>query len=441
MLRPCSESVFIFGDKVSSPAVDNRSVQVNDREQLIFLLCEAAEIEHGLMCSYLYAAWSLKQSPEEGLDDIQLAAVDRWRNIIHGVAMEEMLHLTLVNNLLMSLGSPPHFSRPNFPIPVGYHPSSIVARLTPFTREAADHFVYLERPEGVFLPQAKGFESSDYERRVPVVRLTPTAEDFDTVSHLYRGIEDGFRMLSGSMGEKALFVGSPASQLDGATLSFDGLLAVTGLDSATAAIATIVEQGEGGRQDGERSHFAHFRKIRDEYDRFLAQDPDFQPYRSVVSDPRMFPPIQGKKDAHVSGKHASRVLDIANAAYGLMLRFLASGFSLSEGPNQETLRRDKRIKIESAIAVMGVVKSLGILLTTLPANDGPEAAGMNFHLPRSTLALPQRHSAKLLLAERAREIAQAIKSLALEVPGLDKSLAGKMESIADTLTSQTLFAK
>lgn len=241
---------------MSKPDVDNWSVTVNDREQLIFLLCEAAEIEHGLMCSYLYAAWSLKQSQHEGLNERQLAAVDRWRKAIHGVAMEEMLHLALVSNLLMSLGSPPHFTRPNFPVPAGYHPSSIVARLTPFTRETADHFVYLERPEGVFLPQVPGFESLDYERRELVVRLTPTAEDFDTVSHLYRGIEDGFRLLAEKMGENSLFIGDPACQVAAPVLSFDGLHAVTDLDSAIAAISTIVEQGEGGRQDGERSHFS-----------------------------------------------------------------------------------------------------------------------------------------------------------------------------------------
>jgi uncharacterized Fe-S cluster-containing MiaB family protein len=37
------------------------------REQLISMLCEAAEIEHCLMCSYLYAAFSLKQDQSEGL--------------------------------------------------------------------------------------------------------------------------------------------------------------------------------------------------------------------------------------------------------------------------------------------------------------------------------------------------------------------------------------
>src|SRR5262245_6378446 len=35
---------------------------VHNREQLIALLTEAGEIEHGLMCCYLYAAFSIKTS-------------------------------------------------------------------------------------------------------------------------------------------------------------------------------------------------------------------------------------------------------------------------------------------------------------------------------------------------------------------------------------------
>ncbi len=161
---------------------DVHDVRVNDREQLVYLLTEAAEIEHGLMCTYLYAGWSLKQSVSEGVTPAQLDAINRWRKEIRSVAMEEMAHLATVNNLLMSVGSPPHFRRQNFPVPAGYHPSSLVVRLAPLTRDTLAHFVYLERPEGMDMAQAKGFESSAYQRRPHVTRLTPTAEDFDTVA-------------------------------------------------------------------------------------------------------------------------------------------------------------------------------------------------------------------------------------------------------------------
>lgn len=115
-----------------------------------------------------------------------------------------------------------------------------------------------------------------------------------------------------------------------------------------------------------------------------------------------------------------------------MLRLLASGFAMLGG-DDGTRRADKRAAIESAIGVMGLVRSLAGLLTTLPADHGPGTAGMNFHLPRSTLALPQRHAGKVLLAERAREIADALDRLAIEIPGLDKSLAKRLISVAERL--------
>jgi len=43
-----------------------RPVRDRAREALIYMLCEAAELEHGIMCQYLYAAFSLKQSQDEG---------------------------------------------------------------------------------------------------------------------------------------------------------------------------------------------------------------------------------------------------------------------------------------------------------------------------------------------------------------------------------------
>src|SRR5688572_33400388 len=71
------------------------------REQLIHVLTEAAEIEHNLLCSYLHAAFSLKRGIAEGLTPTEAAAVSRWRKSVMSVALEEMAHLALVNNLLV----------------------------------------------------------------------------------------------------------------------------------------------------------------------------------------------------------------------------------------------------------------------------------------------------------------------------------------------------
>src|SRR5881394_4055720 len=102
---------------------------IENREQLLGLLAEAAEIEHNLMCCYLYAAFSLKESESEGLTAAELVAVRRWRGQIFHVAVDEMAHLALVANLMAAVGGVPHFGRANFPVPAGYHPAGIVVKL------------------------------------------------------------------------------------------------------------------------------------------------------------------------------------------------------------------------------------------------------------------------------------------------------------------------
>ena len=345
---------------VTSRSESNREFIVNDREQLIYLLTEAAEIEHGLMCCYLYAAWSLKDSVAKNLTDAQLASVRSWAQTIHGVAMEEMLHLALVTNLLMSIGSPPHFGRQNFPVPPGYHPANIVIKLRACDLNTISHFVYLERPEGSDLPQAPGFESNDtYTRSASGVKLTPNAEDYDTVGNLYHAIERGFESLAGRLGESELFIGAPSSQVDPTQLAMPGMQSVTDLKTARAAIGTIVEQGEGGRKDHEKSHYSHFKSIAGEYKSILALDPQFIPHRALAPDPLMFQPIGGHDGTHIQAPNAAAMLDLTNATYGLMLRLLASGFGASYDASARSAQ------ISAAIGVMGVVKSLSILLDNL----------------------------------------------------------------------------
>src|SRR5580693_8375077 len=69
---------------------------IEHREALIYMLCEAAELEHGIMCQYLFAAFSMKQREDEGLAADALDQVTRWRKRITHVATQEMLHLALV---------------------------------------------------------------------------------------------------------------------------------------------------------------------------------------------------------------------------------------------------------------------------------------------------------------------------------------------------------
>lgn len=121
---------------------------IEHREALIYMLCEAAELEHGIMCQYLFAAFSLKQSQDEGLAEAELAAVRRWRKQVSHVATQEMLHLALVHNVLSAIGAAPHLARPNLPAPAGHYPAGVQLALIPFGEQALRHFMFLERGSG-----------------------------------------------------------------------------------------------------------------------------------------------------------------------------------------------------------------------------------------------------------------------------------------------------
>src|SRR5215472_7610096 len=83
----------------TKPAAAEPGMVIEHREALIYMICEAAELEHGLMCEYLFAAFSLKDRVDEGVSEDQLAAIQRWRSTVLGVAAQEMLHLALTANM------------------------------------------------------------------------------------------------------------------------------------------------------------------------------------------------------------------------------------------------------------------------------------------------------------------------------------------------------
>src|SRR5215472_14267844 len=170
---------------------------VTTREELIFLLCEASELEHLLMCEYLFAAFSLKETIEEGLTPEQLDAVRGWERIITGVAVQEMLHLAQASNLLTAIGGMPHFRRPNLPQRAKYYPPEIQLALLPFSEDALRHFIFLERPEDFPDQDAPGFALiGPHFAAVLGEELVPVAQNFATVGLLYRAIEQGMLVLA-----------------------------------------------------------------------------------------------------------------------------------------------------------------------------------------------------------------------------------------------------
>jgi len=407
-----------------------RAIHVDSREDLIYLLAEAAEIEHNLMCCYLFAAFSLKDE-SDGLEAAQAAELRSWRRAIVDVAIEEMSHLTLVANLTLAIGGSPHFGRPNFPVASGYHPSGIILELHRLDRATLDHFIYLERPEGVEAPDGAAFPHRDpnYVRDMGAGRLMPSAQDYATVGHLYRGVRSAISALCEAKGEAVLFVGDPALQVGPDLASLPGLLKVTDKASALRALDVIVEQGEGSPTDTEHSHYRRFIAIRDSYERSLAQNPGFDPSRPVAPNPVMRHPPAPEGKTFIDEPSAAPALDFANALYGAMLRALVQGFA-----EREPAR--KRAFLDAAVDGMFAIGPVAQYLTRLSASPHAPGltAGMTFATLRDVAPLPEG-AAAMVLSERLRQLADGAAHALAGAPFAAES-AANLRQLADRLGAQ-----
>ena len=410
---------------------------IEHREALIYMLCEAAELEHLIMCQYLYAAFSLKQRTDEGLTADELTTVTRWRATITHVASQEMLHLALVQNVLSAIGAAPHLSRPNLPQPARHYPPGVTLALLPFGEAALAHFMFLERPEGMQLDDADGLAA--IQEAVPTMEsgdIVPRLQDFGTIGHLYRSIEAGLATLTEKYGEQWLFVGPPRAQATEASFGWSDLVAVTDLASAQQAVDTILEQGEGARGDWRGAHFGQFVDILDEYQQMTLAKPDFDPVRPVHTA-NVRPCEHDATVPLISDPATARCVDLFNVGYEILLQMLDRYFAHTEETDDQL-----QTLAHAAVSVMlRVLNPLGSLITDLPV--GPQhpgrTAGPSFELfYESDYLVPHRGAAWTLLEERLREAAafcdrsldSATKPVSERLVPVTKALSGIADSLA-----------
>jgi CDGSH-type Zn-finger protein/uncharacterized Fe-S cluster protein YjdI len=379
------------------------------REHLLHTLYEAAELEHNLMCTYLYAAWSLKSGEDEGLTPAQQALLADWKQEILRVAIEEMAHLVSVWNITAALGGAPRIGRYNFPLAPGALPASIVVKLAPFSRATLQHFIFLERPGDSNEPDGDGFASTtQFARGNQAARHTPMPDDYATVGEFYESLKTRLAEFVAALGEKTAFAGDPALQLQGASLGLPQARPVLCAKTALQAFDAIVAQGEGATVENSDSHYCRFLRIRESLDALLAQDPLFQAAHPAATNPVLrAPPIP---EGRVWIEHADSVatLDLANAAYGLMLRAIAYAYSV---PSPDVR---KNLMMQLAIGLMRAMTPLAEAAARMsagPSNPGCNA-GISFTALRDSAALPPGPAADRLVRERLREFAAGAADLA-----------------------------
>ncbi|NUO54557.1 MAG: hypothetical protein HOV80_37420 [Polyangiaceae bacterium] len=386
-----------------------RATEGVTREKLIHQLYEAAELEHNLMCTYLYAAFSLRQGEGEGLTAAQAEATARWRQTIIKVAVEEMGHLTAVWNITSALGGTPCFQRDNFPLDPGGLPAGVVVKLKPFNAAVLQHFIYLERPSCSSEPEGEGFACfRPFRRGVTESRLTPMGIDYETVGQFYETLGLGVKAFVERVGDKAAFVGDPALQLSMAEVALSAAQPVICGKTALSAFDSIVQQGEGAAEHIEGSHYHRFVEIREELAALRAESPAFEPAFPAATNPVLRPPPRPEGRVWIENEEAAETVDVANTAYGLMLRLLGHAYSVPK-PSPE-----KSLAVDVGLGLMRAVTLLGERAARLPAGpSNPDCnAGMSFTALRDAAPLPPGPSARRFFVERLGEIERVATQLA-----------------------------
>jgi len=220
----------VAGLETDTPAVQ----PVRDALQL------AIELEHATIPVYLYTMYSL--DPAKNAAIVQL---------IDSVVVEEMLHMVLSANVLNALGGSPEIDKPSFvPHYPGHLPGSVESGLTvhlrPFSMEHLDELIAIEQPEDPLVFRALAVADE---------------EDQVTIGEFYAKIREAIVKLGDSA-----FDSSGRNQVPPALMY--GSVVVTDVATATAAIDTIVLQGEGtttsplAAAGGEMAHYYRFEEIK-----------------------------------------------------------------------------------------------------------------------------------------------------------------------------------
>jgi hypothetical protein len=407
-------------------------IPIETYAELVEVLHEASELEHMLMCQYLFAAYSLKRSVEEGLGAVDVERARRFESRITLVARQEMEHLGLVLNMMSAIGARPYLGRPEFPQGPFYYSdrAALPMVLTPFNSDTLQRFENFEAPhlEDVDLqdwcrrpPFKEGASQEAAVGDSPIHELLRSARarkprlrsgrgqrfEFTSVQELYVSLWHAFPSVSRTMRAKGLelFVGSPGAQIFGGPQSpFNGtmndlnqygldLIPVQDVKSAQNAVSIILLQGEGvvtnesGDHPGpahyrDYTHYCLFHSSRQE----LEKRP-FEAARRVVSNPRISeepPPPAGLAVNLITDPVARQVGEAFNLSYRLMLKMLLSLYGNQDWEKQ--LSQQLTDAVFFPVMTM-FIRPLSEVLTQLPAfaDSDRDRAGPSFELGQETL--------------------------------------------------------
>jgi hypothetical protein len=231
--------------------------------QLHDYLYRGLKIEHATLPPYLIALYSLH--PERNSDA---------RHIIRVVAVEEMLHLTLVANVLNAVRGEPDLTKPGFvprfPVVLPDGEDDFLVHLRPFGHQAVDTFLQIERPGQAPAEQHRIVAQKMADDVLAAVPGEPGLK-FYSIGEFYEEIIRGINYLEDRARERGetIFTGDPARQATPEYFYSGGgeIIPVTNRDTAVRALTLIAEQGEGlggGIYDAEDelAHYYRFEQLK-----------------------------------------------------------------------------------------------------------------------------------------------------------------------------------
>lgn len=393
------------------------SSRITTKEALIGALTDAAALEHQFMCQYLYAAFSLKKSPDATCDAAQFEVVRRWASTLYMIARQEMEHLSVVNSLLTAVGGAPYFGHAGFPTRSPYYSRAALAEKhgdlpglpeaceIPFVLEklslrSARRFACMESPRLADVPphdRAKVRQWGFHQPGSPCTLIVPPLDEaaaaaepaeveVGTVQRLYLDIAFGLRNLEHTLGERALFSGAAdgSAQAEVPSEYQIFLFPVTNIRAAIAAINMVTQQGEGlNAPAGFDSHFLHYYEIAQKYDELCRRSPAFEPAKDVPLNPTL---------ENFENPDARLAVSIFNDGYVTLLLMLTGFYGLYREKqfNRKPTYLTAALEYNSFAPFMTMfVRTFAEIVTGLPARGptDPARAAPVFNIPPADLAL------------------------------------------------------
>src|SRR5712692_4871932 len=416
---------------------------VTTREDLISLLAHASELEHGLACAYLFAAYSLKNDASEGgLNEVQAQMVRGWRRRLAQASVVRMSHLAQISNLLSAIGGAPHITRPTFSMPTSAASSEVGLTLEPFSQLTIDRLAAYERSDTAFVaPEQRSTVDAGHTRSSDAQasssnggRREPFPIDYTTVKDVYDKIATGFR----SIPVEELFIGPPEAQANPRLLNLgDQLIVVIDQASASAAIDRIVGRSEGAAPSDADAGSGVCDTIRTEYAAAVADAQQtglpFEPVRSVGINPRTRLSEETAGSTRLVDPLTVAAAGLFNDAYDTLLLMLQRFFAHTEEADADL----ERLARASLRLMNSVIRPLGEALMRMPADSASlpgRCAGPPFGDSGNVPELLHQASAWALIDERLWQCAVAATTLRV-TPGLPTEIQEATAALQD-LTCQ-----